>query len=97
MATATKAVTYTPAEVPVDQVPVLWHFVLNDTAGNVAKPEQTFPAPPASVTFTGIANGTFVIVGGQRNAAGQEVGTPVSSAPFTVVDTVLVQLISAIG
>jgi len=100
----TQSVTYTTTQVPADDpnVPVLWHFTLEDSHGNVlaSPPPQVFttPPPPGSITWNGLGGGTYVSVGGQKNAAGAEVGTLIVSRPFDVtvpmVDAVYVSAIA---
>ncbi len=85
MSTETANLSYTNISVPAGSpVPVLYYFVCRKwPGGGSVGAEQTFLKRPTSVSFS-LSKGQYFVMGGQRDATGREIGTPVQSSRFHV-------------
>jgi len=97
MPSKTADITYVQHDVPAGSpVPASWWFSLWDQAGAQVGAEQVFPSTVAEVTVSAPAGSGYTIKGGQRDAAGTELGTPVVSPPFDLEADITISFVGSI-
>lgn len=97
MPTKIADITYVQQDVPAGSpVPATWWFSLWDAAGTMLGAEQVFPTTVAEVTVSAPAGAGYTIHGGQRDAAGVEMGTPVVSPPFDLAADITISFVGSI-